>query len=498
VARREAAPEPLAAPAADHPTVATRVTVCLLVLGLSLRLGHYLWNHTVWYDESVLLANVMGKGYAELLGPLDHAVAAPPLFLWGLRALYLTCGDHPYLWRLPPFLAGCLTLLGMAALARRVLPPPAACLVVGLVAFSDAFVRLGSTVKPYAFDALLTVGFLYAYRRTESWPLPRRLLAYAAAAPVLLTFSYPMLFLYAALGAALLGHVWRQRRLASWAAYLGLVAVVLGTFAALYLGPIRSQRVPSLVAEWHNKFPDLSRPLSVPGWVAGNTVLVFHYCYSPVGVLLLVLAAVGAWRHVRAGRADWVWVCLGPLAFCLGAAFLEAYPYSNNRLMLFAAPGIGLMAAGGLAAIWDWPRGRPWWLPVSLVAALLVPEAAGSAWRVYSPWWLTKADGVGVQRFVREHRRPGDVVASDEGNYGYFFFGEVRPVADVIASPVAPGRRVWVLVDGYTPDERRLAARWRLPEPAWELSEERHFRLASAFLFVRRADPPGCCERRPE
>ena len=39
-----------------------------LVLGLALRLVHYLWNHTVWYDEAGLLFNILDKGYLRLLG----------------------------------------------------------------------------------------------------------------------------------------------------------------------------------------------------------------------------------------------------------------------------------------------------------------------------------------------------------------------------------------------------------------------------------------------
>ena len=42
--------------------------------GLFLRVWHYVANHTIWYDESVLLVNVMEKDFAGLLGPLHHAV----------------------------------------------------------------------------------------------------------------------------------------------------------------------------------------------------------------------------------------------------------------------------------------------------------------------------------------------------------------------------------------------------------------------------------------
>ena len=40
-----------------------------------------------------VLLNVLGKDFGELLGPLYWHEAAPPLFLWLERALFLAAGD---------------------------------------------------------------------------------------------------------------------------------------------------------------------------------------------------------------------------------------------------------------------------------------------------------------------------------------------------------------------------------------------------------------------
>jgi hypothetical protein len=465
-----------------------------LVLGLALRLVHYLWNHSIWYDEAVLLANVLGKDWAGLLGLLDDEVAAPPLFLWGLRAMALLFGDHPYVWRLPPLLISCLTLVLMAMLARRMLRPGPAALLVGLVAFSDGFVWLGCNVKPYILDAFLAAGLLYAYVMTEGWPPAPRILIFVPAAPVLLCVSYPSVFVYAGLLLALLPAVVRQRQPGPWAAYLTLAAVVLATFAWLYLGPIRAQRVPGLVEGWKNKFPNLSEPASVPGWIVGNTFLVLHYCYNPIGAGCVFLIAAGAWRCLRQGRPDWVCVCLGPVAACLLAACLQAYPYSNNRLILFTAPGIGLMIGVGASAALDRWRARPGWALAGLLALLILPEVGLCALRLHKPW--DEPDGAGSTRFVQERRRPGDLVASDGGTYHYFFFGQVRTLAEVARTPGPAGQRVWVLLDQYgggtVPQRRERVLVWLMPA-GWDLRSETLFRHASVFLLVRHApeEPPA-------
>ncbi len=81
-------------------------TAGLVLLGLALRLFHYLRNPSVWHDEAALVLNVLGKSFRELLGPLWFSEAAPPLFLWIEKVVTHTLGDGTYALRLVPFLTG--------------------------------------------------------------------------------------------------------------------------------------------------------------------------------------------------------------------------------------------------------------------------------------------------------------------------------------------------------------------------------------------------------
>src|SRR5688572_7392603 len=92
-----------------------------LALGLGLRCYHYLRNPSVWHDEAALMLNVLDKGYAELLGPLQFSEAAPPLFLWLEKAVSLVLGDGTLALRLVPFLASCASLAGLAWVAKKAL-----------------------------------------------------------------------------------------------------------------------------------------------------------------------------------------------------------------------------------------------------------------------------------------------------------------------------------------------------------------------------------------
>src|SRR5690242_11169041 len=89
----------------------------LVLLGLFLRAYHYLRDPSVWHDEAALLVNVLPLSFRELLGPLRHAEAAPPLFLWLEWATALLLGDGTLALRLPTFVASCLALTLVAWVA---------------------------------------------------------------------------------------------------------------------------------------------------------------------------------------------------------------------------------------------------------------------------------------------------------------------------------------------------------------------------------------------
>jgi hypothetical protein len=279
-------------------------TTCLVALGLGLRLYHYLRNPSMWHDEAALVLNVLGKGFADLLGPLCFCEAAPPLFLWIERVVALTLGEGTYLLRLLPCLASCAALLLLVPVARRVLRPAAVPWAILLFASADNLLWHACEAKPYSIDILAATLLLAAFCCLEAWPLSRRLICAALLAPVVIFLSYPGCFLYGGFLAAHAPAVWRQRDRRTWLGYGLLVLAVFGSFTLLVLGPVHAQRGQPMTDCWVREFPQWQRPWTVPFWTCYSTVEVVRYCTTPgpVGQALAGLALCGAVLFWRRGR----------------------------------------------------------------------------------------------------------------------------------------------------------------------------------------------------
>lgn len=126
-------------------------------MGAAWRIAAYAQRRSLWYDEAALALYIAGRGFVELVEPLDYLQTAPPLFLWIERAIVLLFGANEWALRALPLAAGLATAPLMWRVASRILPSPGAVLAVALVALSPTLVRYSAEVKPYATDAFVTL-----------------------------------------------------------------------------------------------------------------------------------------------------------------------------------------------------------------------------------------------------------------------------------------------------------------------------------------------------
>jgi len=450
----------------------------VVFLGLALRAFHYLRCPSVWHDEAALIVNVLGLSFRDMLGPLLHAEAAPPLFLMIERAVVLLFGEGEYALRLVPFLASCLALVLFADLARRTLDLWTAVLAVGLFAASDRLLWHACEAKPYAIDVLIAVAAAWGFVRGETWPLWKRCLPAAVLAPVALWVSFPACFILGGLLLALAP----LARTASWgnrAAFSLLVVVIGAAFVALALGPAAAQRNPDMEACWAGHFPNWSRPWTVPLWAVAGTFEVARYCLLPFGQVMLVFAVVGAISLTRT-RAGLVVALAAPLGLALVAALLHKYPYGGSRLEVFAAPALCLLGAEGVrrSALWAAPRSRVGAVIVVLIA--LVPIGQ-TLYRTVKPW--ERAAHNDAAAHVLRHRTEGDAILVNHWEDEYYFrhAANWRGWNGTFEPRDLTAKRIWIVLAMDHESER-----FPFPPPAgWHVAEATLFRRVTVFRLER-------------
>jgi hypothetical protein len=468
-----------------------RLLRAILVFGLALRLYHYLRNPSMWHDEAALVLNVLRKSFGDLLGPLFFSEASPPLFLWLEKAVVELLGDSTYALRLVPFLAGCISLVGMSVVARRLLCPAAGVWVTLLFACSDRLLWHGCEAKPYAVDVLVATGLLYALARTRSWSLNRRLLLFAAVSPFAIFLSYPGCFLLGGLALSLVPALIRCGRAATWALF-GVFALSVGaSFLFLVLGPVHAQRDPTILRCWHDMFPSWDEPWTAPCWLALRLPEILRYAYEPMGNLLTIVAVTGAFALWRRGQRQLVAFLVFPVMLTCVAALLKQYPIGATRVMVFAAPAVLFLIGAGLPVAFENVR-RLGSVPVLVLAILVLFPVGQSVYRIVWPWERVSSSAAAA--FVKARRSPHEMVVGTLWEHDYYFRELESEYCFLDANthpwmghgtakkPVLP-RRLWLLAAGKTRDERLGFLAELQASGAWQVRSETAFAATTVYYL---------------
>src|SRR5262249_21996800 len=153
-------------------------------------------------------------------------------------------------------------------------------------------------------------------------------------------------------------------------------------------------------------FLDLSSPGAAVAWVGRCLVEIGNYGTREMGLLLLVLALIGA-TSLRRRRPARLVLLFGPLVLALIASALHRYPL-GGRLLFFLVPCVWLLAARGISVLARRIRARLAWAGWVLPAALLIPAAlwAGRHLVMVTPRCQFRE----AFAYVEKQRAPGDVL----------------------------------------------------------------------------------------
>ena len=329
----------------------------LFVLGVSLRVVRYLLRFPLWEDEAMLSANLLDRGYRELLQPLNFHQIAPTLFLWGQLALVRLLGFNEYTLRLVPFLCGMGSLLLFTHLARRLLRGATFLLAFGLFAISYPLTRYAAEAKPYGCELLLALAMLSLLVEWLRRPgQDRWLWGLAVIVGPAVGYSYAVVFVAGSVSLLIAYRLWRSKR-SGWLPWALYNLLLVGSFAAVVIvnrSAVSVAEQQSMDRYWVESFPPLTQPLKLPVWfleihcggmlgypVGGpnwGSLVSFLLCLAGVAIL--------AWRR----QGFLLALLLSPLALNFVAAAMHRYPYGGHqRMTLFMAPAFCVLIGVGMA-----------------------------------------------------------------------------------------------------------------------------------------------------
>ncbi len=337
----------------------SRFTIGLVFLNLLWRTVRYALGFPLWGDEAFVAINFVGRGFADVLSPLEYGQLAPLGFLWAEVASARIFGLSEWALRLVPYLTGILSMGLFWRFTRQVLDPRTALLAVAVFGSAYYPVRHGAEIKPYASDllvslTLISLGWAMLEESRPTW----RWVALIFFAPVAVWLSYPAVFVAGSVGMLLAHRVLRSPGPKALAASLAYILFVAASFVAMYtlFGQVQAKAAAWIteIAMWQPAFPPVGQPWRLPLWFLDiHTGNMLAY---PVGgrrggssltFLLVVIGSVVTWRS----RRQLLILLLGPLPLTFLAAAMHRYPYgSSARVSLYMAPAFCLLAAVGLVA----------------------------------------------------------------------------------------------------------------------------------------------------
>ena len=170
---------------------AQRLLLIALAFGIALRVADFFNCRSLSLDEARLAVNIAARSFRGLLSPLAMDQSAPPLFLWGERAITLLFGQSDCVLRLLPVVAGTVAAALMYPLARRFLTPAEAWLAAMIGIFCPLLITYSNTVKQYSVELLTGIFLLLAWQRAQAGHLRGRTALTLVAAGVIAPWVSP-------------------------------------------------------------------------------------------------------------------------------------------------------------------------------------------------------------------------------------------------------------------------------------------------------------------
>lgn len=384
----------------------TFLIVLTISTGILFRFRQYLYNRSLWVDESFLALNIANRSFLELAYPLDYHQAAPIGFLAIEKLVVLVFGSSEYALRAYPLLCGVLSIFLFYRLTSYYLSSQSAIIALGLFAVLEPLIYYASEVKQYSSDvmialALSLIGAQFAWKQRTL----NRLLLLSTIGTVAVWFSHPAVFILIGMWGTLSLTYVRKRQ---WIGLSRLIVSGLPWVLSLSICLMLSLRSltadQTLVSYWENSFmPFPPSSITDMRWFVNTFFEIFR---NPTGLYLTGVGALtfllGCIRLTADDSEKFLFLLISILATLITSGF-GFYPF-GDRMILFLVPFFILLIARGV----DYIHTYSFTMSVLVICLLFLHPIVSSTYYMVTPKKVEELRP--VIKHIRQQWREGDVI----------------------------------------------------------------------------------------
>jgi len=381
-----------------------------VAIGSLLRLREFLFDRSLWYDESMLALNIINRSPTELTKPLSYFQVAPIGFLWLEKLSVHYLGSSEMALRLMPLLSGIVSIFLFVAVARQFLSTNVVPIAVGLFSISEPLIYYSAEAKQYSTDVtLVLLLYLLLSPFLEANAGFASVILAAVIGSAVIWCSHPAVFVLAGIALSVLWTAARKRDRSLLILMFVPAAVWAGSFLIFYNFSLRhASNDPILLDYWKDAFmPFPPSSLADLSWFESAFFKTFAF---PVGLAATGIAAVAATlgaMELRARSWSKFLSLLLPIVLALLASAMHLYPF-QGRLLLFLVPSLLILIAAGFDTIQ-----RKTWKTFPLLSRLLLgfllfSPLAEAARHLVKPRGLEEIRP--VVNYVSQHMVAGDTL----------------------------------------------------------------------------------------
>ena len=327
----------------------------IILIGVVLRIIPYLYNRSLWLDESLIALNIVERSFLKLLYPLNYSQSAPIGFVLLEKLAIQVFGNNEYALRLFPLISGILSLILFYQVAKRWINPKAVPIALSLFVISEPLIYYSSEVKQYSSDvAIALLIFLVTDYIISKKLTHNRIFLFGVIGSISLWFSHPSLFILFSVGLILtIFHIcrkeWTKIRSFSIAYSLWALSFIINYFGNLRYIDSRGN-LKGFFSNNFMPFPPMS--VSELEWILDTFVSIFNFPVGlPLSGIALLTFIIGC-ISLYSVRKEKFLLLISPLFIALLASCFHKYPF-RGRLLLFVVPSLLLCIGEGMTQIRD-------------------------------------------------------------------------------------------------------------------------------------------------